>query len=87
MRFTRADESQMDLTTVPYFVPHLGRKPSQMVAEGQSTEKPLQAWKIKAVAINPTQCQLSLDGLLISGLEVQVLPGSPLFVEISEVYV
>jgi hypothetical protein len=36
------------------------------------------ARKINAIANNRAPSQLSLDGLLINGLEVRVLPGSPL---------
>jgi hypothetical protein len=40
-------------------------------------KSPVLARKINTIAGDNTSSQLSLDGLLISGLEVRVLPGSP----------
>jgi hypothetical protein len=62
---------------VPQFVPTLSRKLSQTVAEGQYRESPVSARKTSSAANYRTRSQLSLDGLLISGLQVRVLPGSP----------
>jgi hypothetical protein len=45
-------DSRSAAPSVPYFVPHLGRKPSQMVSEVRLTEKALQVRKINVVAGN-----------------------------------
>jgi hypothetical protein len=61
---------------VPHFVPYLGNKPQQVgtissASVGQGTAK-----RFNALAANRTPYPLSLDGLLISGFQVQVLGGS-----------
>jgi hypothetical protein len=64
--------------TVPHSVPTLHRKPLQMVVERWERESPLLVQQFNTIANDGTPSQLSLDGLLISGLQVRVLPGSPL---------
>jgi hypothetical protein len=64
---------------VPYFVPHLNQELSQTVADERERKSPLLARRINTIVKHRTVSQLSLDGLLISGLQVRVLPGSPLF--------
>ena len=63
---------------VPYFVPHLDQFRSPVVVNRRCAKSAVLARKIDAIANHRAQSQLSLDGLLISGLEVRVLRGSPL---------
>jgi hypothetical protein len=48
-----------------------------MVSIGRMRESPLSMRKSNTISNRRTQSHSSLDGLLISGLQVRVLPGSP----------
>jgi hypothetical protein len=65
--------------SVPNFVPHLSSKPSQVGTKRLYEKSQRTPSQINAITLNRTQYQLSLDGLLISGLQVRVLRGSPIF--------
>ena len=76
---TRTDEARRGRRgLLVRFVPTLYHEPSQVGTVRARREVHLAAQRFNAMADNRNPSQLSLDGLLINGLEVRVLPGSPL---------
>lgn len=69
--------------TVPHFVPHLSQKPSHLVAVGRVCKSSLMARRIYTIAVHYTKSQLSLDGLLINGLQESTQPSTALVDSIS----
>jgi hypothetical protein len=67
------------LATVPNFVPHLGRKPSQTIGESAGHESPLVAQRFKTIANHRTSSKNEPLQLLTEMLQVRVLPGEPSF--------
>ncbi len=56
---------------VPYFVLHLSSKQSYSAAKRGDVESPVLARKFNTIANNCTRHRFSLDGLRISGLQVE----------------